>query len=153
MTRKEIHAHFFNRFCAKEPFRPAAPVEINRAEAQLGIEFPESYRHFMLNFGKVTSSELLDLIVATKSKLLEVNSILAAEECVLETEAFRGDCLSNRMVIFAADSFDCFFCFKFARAPRSRADDASIWYFQPWGPKAREIAPSFDAWLESYVIL
>jgi hypothetical protein len=151
MTRDEIHSQFFKRFCTPIASLPVELHEIESTQMRLGIEFPDSYRHFILTYGAVHSPELLSLIVGTQSELWDIHSFMPAIECAQMTECYREAGMSNRLIAFAGDSGGSVFCFESADLSHGRADDAAIWFFDHDFCEDSKVAESFDSWLESYL--
>lgn len=152
MTRTEIHEHFANRFCA-EGAEPIAGTALDQAEDHLGLLLPSAYREFVLHRGAVRSHTLLGLIVDAEADLWDVALFHSPFECVEATEAYHSAGMPERLMAFATDSAGNVFCFDKGDLLDIRPDDAPVWFFDHEFCKDKQLAGSFDSWLEAYFSL
>jgi hypothetical protein len=151
-ARADLHKQFVERFHAGKRTRAATEEQIAAAESALGALWPESYRHFCLNWGAAYTPSILDLVVAKKSEFSDVQQFLKPQQTVTETRRWHlspnGGCLA-----FAADSSGNWFIFHDLPASLSRPDDAAVWLFDLETGAPEMQANSFDEWIGRFLTL
>ena len=152
MNRIDTYDAFARRFGAKSPPAPFSSESIDRVESELGIILPNSYRAFIQKHGAIRCGDMLDVIVDIESELWDILYFNSAEEVIESTKAYVGAGMREGLICFASDSMGNMFCFD-KKNIQNLGDDSSIWLFDHDFCSDREISPSFDAWISSYLDL
>jgi hypothetical protein len=152
MTRAERHRQFVDRFTDGCPKVAVSGSEFLRAEAALGVRFPEAYQSFITTYGPVFTPGVLDAVV-DNGLGRDVAELFAPLICVETTEDYRLAGMPHRLVTFARDCMGNVFCFERDELDADRPDDATIWFFDHDFCKASIASESFDTWLTSFLDL
>lgn len=123
---------------------PLSEGELAAVELRFGFRLPPDYRDGVLRFGLVSPTiALLDAIVDGKLDIADLSELLAPQEMIDITEAWRDMGLPADMVAFASDCCGNLFCF--------RTDGSSaIHHFDHDFGTTETIADSFTGWIDDY---
>jgi hypothetical protein len=153
MTRSEIHSRFVSRF-ATGPITPSTPEDVGLVETALATLFPRSFTEFATRYGAIHTPEIEELVVgaAPSGVVFDVQEFLSARDMVMTTEAYRSAGMDEAFVLIATDSMGNVFGFR-AVPGTERPDDATVYLFDHASGTVSPAAPSFDAWLQSFLDL
>jgi hypothetical protein len=124
---------------------PATPDEISAAEVALGCRFPDSYRWFQLELGRV-ENDLLDICSVKRGESDTKNIVEANIDA-------RGDSyapLPTHLIAFSDSSYDLY-CFDTSAAKRGECP--VVWWDREHDGTQRpqRVSASFLDWLEAEV--
>jgi len=149
MTRAQIQADFVREFHKGGPLVPVTKTELDAAERNLGVSFPEAYRAFMAVHGPVSTPSIPQM--AKEADVLPVVMIPSPEAAVTLTRTARQAGLKGSFVAFACGPDTEIFCFERNMEPSRPLDDAAVWHFDPQFDVFLRVKDSFDEWLEEYL--
>lgn len=150
MNRLDTHASFVDRFSEKLPLIPFSAEDADRIGAALQVVLPVSYLTFIKKYGAIRCDGMLDLIVDQEPGLWDIASFLPPSEMAETTLGYVDAGMREGLICFASDCMGNMFCFQKEEIQKP-VDDATVWLFDHDFCKDRHIAPSFDAWLDSYL--
>ncbi len=120
---------------------------LREAEEQLGFRFPADYVRDILKIGLPhPNARLLDAIAERGLDDACPEGFNTPEEIVMATQEYRGAGMPSDLVVIALDVGGNAFCFS---AQQIAAEQRGIWLFDHDFMTAREIAPSFSAWIDA----
>lgn len=126
------------------PPRPITQARLEAAELQLGVRLPDDYRIEVLRFGLLSPTiDLLNTIVDREIDMPDLSDMLAPEDVVEITRAWRTMGLPTHLFAFATDCGGNLFCF---------GDDGNeaVFFFDHDFGDVREIAQSFTRWIHAF---
>jgi hypothetical protein len=150
MQRNDRYQHFFEKFGVVESRGSFSWSRLAEIEGRLNILFPESYRDFIRNYGALRFDGRLGAAAARRVDLWDVRSFLNENELVDCARLYLGLGIRESFVGFASDTMGNLFCFE--RGDLSpRQEDAPVWFFDHEFRVDTQLAPSFEAWIGSYL--
>ena len=151
MDREELYELFVTTFNVKDPLSPFRLDEIDDVEREIKTVLPESYVFFVKYFGPVYTPQLRVLLQLDLDASYPLQDFSSADEVLGCWQGVKE--LPERSIPFAADSKGNLFCFKGVALGTRRPPDQPVFVFDHEGETFKEIAPSFDAWLEAFLKL
>ncbi|MFB9981767.1 SMI1/KNR4 family protein [Mesorhizobium kowhaii] len=134
----------------KYPPDSVSEEDLDAAEQQLGVCFPEDYRRAVLDVGLPRPTiALLHAIVERELDLHDLGNFYSPKEIVEETLGWREIGMPDRLVAIASDGSGNKFCFNADQLGRDSADMRAIWFFDHDFGTVDEVAPSFHAWIDA----
>ena len=160
MTRPEIQAEFARRFSfpPRKPTSPITAAELQQIEKSLETVFPTSYISFIISHGALFTPDIFNLMVAAHEAGMpsregfDVYKFLVPTEIPETHQLYVSGGMDDGMIPFAMDSCGNLFGFPKARS-NPRADESQILFFDHDYCKVLSEAPSFDSWLQSFLVL
>jgi cell wall assembly regulator SMI1 len=133
------------------PPEPVTEAGLRNVEQRLNVSLPGDYRQAVLEVGLPRpTSRLLDAIVDRELDLHSVGDFYTPSEIIEETLNWREMRMPEQLVAFAGDESGNKFCFDADRLRSGGADGYAIWFYDHDFETVRQIAPSFDAWIEAF---
>ena len=153
--REKLHSAFAARFATSDPPpRAIDRLDIQCAEQKLGIYLPVSYKQFAMGFGALWTPQILEAIPESYStECWALQQILAGPEIVQASEMYWSGGMSSELIGFASDCMGNLFCFHRSDIITTQTDDCPVWFFDHDFCSSHQLAPSFDAFLDSYLHL
>src|SRR5688572_7115886 len=111
MERAALHQAFFGRFAERSPPSPVSEEDLKRAEMELSIFFPESYRALVLRFGAFRTPGLLRIIVDREVSLHTLQEFFTGKELIESTALYRSGGMPEDLVGVASDCTGNLVCF------------------------------------------
>lgn len=136
---------------AAYPPASVAEEDLNTAERRLGVRLPEAYRREVLQVGLPSPTiALLGAIVERQLDLESLGDFYTPDEIVEVTESWRDLGMPDRLIAFASDGGGNQFCFDTGQLVNGSAGDAAVWFYDHDFGAVREIASSFDDWIQAF---
>lgn len=136
---------------AAYPPASVAEEDLNTAERRLGVRLPEAYRREVLQVGLPSPTiALLSAIVERQLDLESLGDFYTPDEIVEVPESWRDLGMPDRLIAFASDGGGNQFCFDTGQPVNGSAGDAAVWFYDHDFGTVREIASSFDDWIQAF---
>ena len=133
------------------PPEPVSEADLQTAEHRFAVRLPDGYRRALLQTGLPRPTiALLDAIVDGELDLHSLGSFYTPSEIVDETLTWRELGMPEHLIAIASDGCGNTFCFDGNRLRNSSGEGQAIWFFDHDFRTARDIAPSFEAWIAAY---
>lgn len=155
MTRTEIQSTFVDLFALGERI-PSGLDALQKAEAELGITFPQSFLDFAIHHGAIHTPDILTLVTGGESETIpegasfDVQDFITPVQILESTQMYWAAGMEDWMVAFANDSMGNVFGFR-KQVTDPRPDDSPVYLFDHDFCETHEEAPGFDAWLNSFI--
>jgi SMI1 / KNR4 family (SUKH-1) len=148
-TRPTIHERFVTRFHLGDRPQPLSDADLDFVEAALNTKLPSAFRQFMTRFGPVQTPHILDEITRRNVNHPDVQDFLTVEEAIKGTKGYWSAGMPEDLIGIASDCMGNMIGF---RRARKRYDDAPVVFFDHDFVVVSEIAPSFDSFLNWYLV-
>lgn len=135
------------------PPRKVAPEALSSAERSMGVSLPQDYKSQILAVGLPHPTlALLAAIVDNDLDLHDLSELCQPVDIVEDTHGWRKAGMPDDLIIIGSDSAGNGFCFD-ERELRSRdvVTAAQIYFWDHEHGTVEHIAPSFPAWIASYL--
>lgn len=140
---------FVNRYNKSQHVNKPTSEEVEKAEQELGVTFPDKYKEFMMSFGSAYTPEILDLMVDNKIEQHDIQDFMKVSDFVQANKQYWNAGMPSEYLAFASDSMGNMFCFKKSDLTAMK-EDAKVYFFDHDFVKISTVADSFVELINSY---
>lgn len=135
-------------------YPPTAVIreDLDAAENQLTIKFPQDYRFQILSVGLPSPTlALLSAISDQDIDLHDLSSLYQPSEIISSTLDWRKIGMPEYLVAIGSDSLGNQFCFDERDLKSGRAAQSPVFHWDHDFSYTEQMAPSFSVWIGSYL--
>jgi len=126
--------------------------ELDLAETQLGIKFPQDYREQILSVGLPFATLALSTSMLEEDiELPELSDMNQPTDIVLETNDWREIGMPEFLITIANDGFGNKFCFDERDLKNGKTTHAAVYFWDHDFDETLKISNSFSIWIALYL--